>query len=122
MSAWTWLAVALLGGAAACARFLVVRVVSLLAGGNLPLGVLTVNISGSLLLGLLAGLAAGGDFLLLAGTATLGSYTTFSTWMFEMQRLTEDSRRGAALANVLLSLLLGLAAVALGRTIGAQLR
>jgi CrcB protein len=121
MSAWTWLAVALLGGAAACARFLVVRLASRLAGGNLPLGVLTVNISGALLLGLLAGLAVGGQLLLLAGTATLGSYTTFSTWMFETQRLAENSRRRAALANVVVSLLLGLAAVALGRTIGAQL-
>jgi fluoride exporter len=122
VSAWTWIAVALLGGAAACARFLIVRLVSRLAGGNLPVGVLAVNVSGSLLLGLLVGLAAGGELLVLAGTATLGSYTTFSTWMFETQRLAQGSRWRAALANVVVSLLLGLTAVALGRTIGAQLR
>jgi CrcB protein len=121
VSAWTWLAVALLGGVGACARFLVVSLVSRLAGGNLPLGVLAVNASGSLLLGLLVGLAVGGQLLVLAGTATLGSYTTFSTWMFETQRLAQGSRRRAALTNVVVSLLLGLAAVALGRTIGAHL-
>jgi fluoride exporter len=121
VSTWTWIAVALLGGAAACARFFVVSLVSRLAGGNLPLGVLAVNVSGSLLLGLLVGLAVGGELLALAGTATLGSYTTFSTWMFETQRLAQGSRRRAALANVVVSLLLGLTAVALGRTIGAQL-
>jgi fluoride exporter len=121
VSAQTWVGVALLGGAGACARFLVVSFVASLSEGNLPLGVLTVNVSGSLLLGLLSGLAVGGDLLVLAGTATLGSYTTFSTWMFETQRLAEGSRRRAAVANVLVSLLLGLAAVALGRTVGAQL-
>jgi fluoride exporter len=99
----------------------VVTFVSSMSDGNLPLGVLVVNVSGSLLLGLLSGLAVGGTLLVLAGTATLGSYTTFSTWMFETQRLAEASRLRAAIANVLVSLLLGLAAVALGRTVGAQL-
>ena len=42
------------------------------------------------MLGLFAGLALHGDALLLAGTALLGSYTTFSTWMFETHRLAED--------------------------------
>lgn len=121
MSTQTWLGVALLGGAGACSRFVLVSFVSSLSGGNLPLGVLAVNVSGSFALGLLSGLAAGGDLLVLAGSATLGSYTTFSTWLFETQRLAEGSRVRAAVANVLVSLLLGLAAVALGRTIGAQL-
>jgi CrcB protein len=121
MSAWTWLGVALLGGVGAGARFLVVALVSSRTGGNLPLGVLAVNASGSLLLGLLIGLAASGTLLVLAGTATLGSYTTFSTWMLETQRLAEGSRSRAAVANVLGSLALGVAAVLIGRKIGAQL-
>lgn len=121
MSVWTWIGVALLGGVGASARFVVVWAVAALSGGDLPLGVLAVNVSGSLLLGLLAGGAASGDLLVLCGAATLGSYTTFSTWMFETQRLAEGSRFRAAIANVLVSLLLGLAAVWLGRTIGARL-
>jgi CrcB protein len=121
MSVWTWIGVALLGGVGACARFLVVALIATRRSGNLPLGVLAVNLSGSLLLGLLAGLAVSGDLLVLTGTATLGSYTTFSTWMLETQRLAEDRRVRAAVLNVLVSLALGIAAVALGRTIGLHI-
>jgi CrcB protein len=121
VNAWTWVAVALLGGVGANARFLLVSLVAARSGGDLPLGVLAVNVSGSLLLGLLAGSGAGGDLLVLSGIATLGSYTTFSTWAFETQRLAENSRVGAAFANVIVSLALGFGAVALGRTLGAWL-
>jgi CrcB protein len=120
VSAWLWLGVALLGGAGAGARFLLDALISARASGALPLGTLAVNASGSLLLGLLAGLAVGGSLLVLAGTATLGSYTTFSTWMLETQRLAEDARAPAAILNVLVSLAVGVAAAALGRTIGAH--
>ena len=120
MSAWTWLGVALLGGAGANARFALDALVSARAGGGLPYGTLAVNASGSLLLGLLTGLALSGNALVLAGTATLGSYTTFSTWMLETHRLAEDTKTPAALANVLVSLAAGIAAAALGRTIGAH--
>jgi CrcB protein len=113
-----WLAVGVLGGLGAIARFAVDGAVGSRALGRLPLGTLVVNISGAALLGLLAGLALTGDALLLAGTAVLGSYTTFSTWMFETHRLGEDGEGHVAIANVLLSLLLGVAAAALGRAIG----
>jgi len=118
---WTWLGVALFGGAATCARFFVVALVSSRSGGNVPLGVLAVNASGSLLLGLLAGLTVSGSLLVLAGSATLGSYTTFSTWMLETQRLAEGARSRAAIANVFVSLVLGVGAILLGRTLGARL-
>lgn len=120
MSVWTWLGVALLGGAGANARFLIDGLTSARAGGELPFGTLAVNASGSLLLGLVTGFALGGSALVLAGTATLGSYTTFSTWMLETQRLAEDAKLPAALLNVLVSLAVGVAAAALGRTIGAH--
>jgi CrcB protein len=109
--------VALLGGVGANARFLVHSLVTAHAGSELPLGTLVVNASGSLLLGLLAGVSLSGDALVLVGTATLGSYTTFSTWMLETQLLAADGRRGAALLNVLVSLALGLGALALGRVV-----
>jgi CrcB protein len=113
-----WLCVGLLGGLGALARFLIDAVVSAGTGGQIPLGTLVVNLSGSLLLGLLVGVALHGDAYLLAGTATIGSYTTFSTWMFESHRLAEGERRWILLANVALSLVLGVAAAALGRAIG----
>jgi CrcB protein len=120
VSAIVWVAVALLGGAGAVARFALDAAISARAGRQLPIGTLAVNASGALLLGGLTGLAVSGDALVLAGTATLGSYTTFSTWMLETHRMREDARFLPALANVILSLGLGIGAAALGRAIGAH--
>jgi fluoride exporter len=118
MSASLWIAVAALGALGAIARLLVEDVVSSRLPLAFPAGTLAVNLSGTFLLGLLAGAALTGDALVLAGGATLGSYTTFSTWMLETHSLAEDARRPAALANVILSVLLGLGAMALGRALG----
>jgi CrcB protein len=75
-------------------------------------------VSGAVILGLLAGLALGHDAALLAGTAAVGSYTTFSTWMLETQRLTEERQHGKAALNVAASLAAGVAAAALGQLLG----
>ena len=85
------------------------------------MGTLAVNLSGTFVLGLLAGVALTGNAMLLAGSATIGSYTTFSTWMLETHSLAEDRRRTAAIANVLVSVVVGLGAVALGRVLGGAL-
>jgi CrcB protein len=74
-------------------------------------------VSGSFLLGLLNGLGVAGDALLLAGTALLGSYTTFSTWMLESHRLGEDGEPARMWLNLAVSLVAGLAAAALGRAL-----
>jgi CrcB protein len=118
MSVVTWAGVAVLGGAGAVARFVVDGAVAGRFDPDLPVGTLAVNLSGAFLLGLVAGLALTGDVLLLVGTATLGSYTTFSTWMLETQRLVEDGEGRDAVVNIVLSLAAGIAAVALGRAIG----
>ncbi len=116
-----WASVPLLGGAGAVARVLVGSIAALRVGGRFPFGTLLVNATGSLLLGLLAGLAVSGNLLVLAGGATLGSYTTFSTWMLETHRLAEDAERLIAAANVILSLGIGIGAAAIGHLIGQQL-
>jgi CrcB protein len=121
VSVWVWVGVALLSGIAALARFLLIALVSARAAGTFPLGTFVVNITGASLLGLLTGLAVEGDALVLIGTATLGSYTTFSTWMLETERLTEDGRLAVAGFNILLSLSVGVGAIALGRAIGMQI-
>jgi fluoride exporter len=121
VSPGTWIAVALLGGLGAVARFSVDWLVSLRLGFRFPFGTLAVNLSGAFLLGLLSGAAVGGNARLLAGTAALGAYTTFSTWMLETQELAQRGESRAALANVALSAAAGLAAAALGHAIGAQL-
>ncbi len=121
MTLLTWIAVVLLGGVGASARFLVDWLVSLRLGFRFPYGTLVVNLSGAFLLGLLAGAAVDGDARLLAGTATLGSYTTFSTWMLETREQAQRGERRAAAVNVVGSLALGLGAAALGHALGAQL-
>jgi len=121
VSAAVWVGVAIFGGVGALARFFVDAAIGSRAGREFPLGTLAVNVSGALALGLVVGLAFSGDVLMLAGPATLGSYTTFSTWMFETQRLAEEGEFVNALANVLVSLAAGFAAVALGHAIGAAL-
>jgi CrcB protein len=121
MSILIWVAVALIGGAGSLARFLVDGAVSAAGGRDFPFGTMAVNISGAVLLGLVTGLTLGNDEALLAGTAAVGSYTTFSTWMLETQRLAEERQYRKAVLNVVVSLVLGVAAAALGRLIGAQL-
>jgi CrcB protein len=79
---------------------------------------LVVNLSGSFLLGLIVGAGASRHVSTVLGTATLGSYTTFSTWMLETHRPAQDGEVSLAWLNVSLSLLLGLAAVEIGRTLG----
>jgi CrcB protein len=121
MSILIWMAVALIGGAGSIARFLVDGAISSAVGRDFPFGTMVVNISGAVILGLLTGLALGHDEALLAGTAAVGSYTTFSTWMLETQRLAEERQYRKAVANVVISLVLGVAAAAVGRLLGAQL-
>ena len=121
MTVLIWTAVVLIGGAGSVVRFLIDGVVSSAAGRDFPFGTMAVNLSGALVLGLLTGLALGHDQALLAGTAAVGSYTTFSTWMLETQRLAEERQYREAVVNVVISLVLGVAAAAAGRLIGAQL-
>jgi CrcB protein len=119
VTALLWLGVGMLGGVGALGRFLLDAAVSLRLGRQFPVGTLVVNTSGALLLGLLVGLGVGGQVLLLAGAATLGSYTTFSTWMLESHRLGEDGELALATANLAVSLLAGVAAAAAGWALGA---
>ena len=76
-------AVLLIGGTGSVLSFLVDRTVAERFARSFPLGTLTVNFTGAAMLGIITGLALTGDAVLLAGTAAVGSYTTFSTWMLE---------------------------------------
>jgi CrcB protein len=116
-----WVGVAFLGGCGALARFGLTLLVADRLHPHLPLGTLAVNLSGAFLLGLLAGAALEGDARLLFGAGLLGSYTTFSTWMLETQRIGEAGRQRIAVANLVLSIALGVAAAALGRYLGLHL-
>lgn len=116
-----WVAVTVLGGAGAVGRLVLDAALSERTGDAFPWGTLAVNLSGAFLLGLLTGAEVTGDSLLLAGTALLGSYTTFSTWMLESHRLGEDGESGRMWLNIALPLVAGLGAAALGRVLGGLL-
>ncbi len=90
-----WIGAALVGGVGALARFHLDAFVELPSAGEFPLGTLVVNLLGAFCLGLLTGLSITGDTLLVAGTALLGSFTTFSTVMLETERLGEEGERRA---------------------------
>jgi len=116
-----WAGVMLIGGIGSVLRFLVDRTVTRRLARPFPFGTLTVNISGAALLGFLGGLALSREAALLAGTAFVGAYTTFSTWMLETQRLGEERRIRAADANLVVSVVLGIAAAFLGQWVAEQL-
>jgi len=121
LTVFIWTGVLLAGGAGAVLRFYVDAIVSSAAGRDFPFGTLVVNLSGALLLGLLTGLVLSSNTELVAGTGVIGSYTTFSTWLLETQRLAEERQHRKVVANVIVSLVFGVAAAALGRLIGAHL-
>lgn len=110
-----WLGVCVVGGLASVARFVVHGLFPRDSEAGFPVGTLAVNVSGSFLIGLLAGAGVTGDAYLLAGTATIGSYTTFSTWILDSERLVRHGRSARAALNVAGSLVLGVAAAELGR-------
>jgi CrcB protein len=116
-----WVGIALLGGAGALLRFRLDGLVQQRTAGALPLGTLVVNVIGAFGAGLLTGLSVGNTALVLVGTGLLGSFTTFSTWMLETERLAEEGVERLALVNVLVPLACGLAAATLGWGVGAML-
>ncbi|WP_422936546.1 fluoride efflux transporter CrcB [Sinomonas sp. P47F7] len=92
------------GGVGAAARFVVDGLVRARARTALPVGTILINVSGSFLLGLLAGATLRGapsGLLAIAGTGFLGGYTTFSTASVETIRLVQAKRPGTAALNAL---------------------
>jgi len=112
------LVVALAAGLGAVARYAVDVVVQQRTGREFPLGTLTVNVTGSFLLGLVTGLAAHhglpGTPTTVLGIGFAGGYTTLSTWAFESLALAEDGDFVRVATNVVGSMLAGLAAAAAG--------
>ncbi len=106
-------------------RFLLSLAVHAVVRTSFPLGTLIVNITGCLAIGFLA-VALGGPMareehraLLIIGL--LGGYTTFSTFGRETMSLLHNGQIAGALANILLSNLLGLVGVWVGWSIGMRM-
>ena len=124
MNALTLLAVALAGGVGAAARLVVDGVVRARVPASFPLGIMLVNVSGSLVLGLITGLALGGlvapEWQLILGGGLLGGYTTFSTASYETVRFVQDRRYVAALTNGVGMLIASVLAAGLGLWFGLR--
>lgn len=120
-SALVWIGVGVVGAAGALSRFFLDGAVGRRLGRSFPYGTLVVNATGSFALGALVGATLGEDAYRLTGTGFVGAYTTFSTWMFESYRLTEDGETVSALLNITASLAVGIGVALLGRHVGASL-
>lgn len=114
----TTLAVALAGAVGAAARFSVERWVTQRLDHGFPWGTALVNITGSLMLGIVVGLATGHGLEpsveSIAAAGFLGGYTTFSTYAVETVRLVENRLVLRAGVYALGSAALSIAAAALG--------
>jgi CrcB protein len=113
------------GAVGALLRYEVELAVRRRRGTHLPLGILVINVTGSFVLGTLTGLAVHHGLpttvVTVVGTGLIGAYTTFSTFSFDTVTLVEHGRARAAAGNLLVSLVLGLAAAGLGLVLGQAL-
>lgn len=114
----TLLLVAFLGGLGAATRFVVDGLIRGRRSRAFPLATVLINVSGSALLGLLAGASAYHSLpttvYVVAAVGFCGGYTTFSTAMVETVRLAQQGDYRRAVANALGTLLLAVGAAALG--------
>ncbi|NQX28468.1 fluoride efflux transporter CrcB [Microbacteriaceae bacterium VKM Ac-2854] len=122
MNVLLFVALSIAGGLGAAVRLLVDGVVRARVRLAYPVGTTVINVSGSLLLGLITGLALehviAPEWRLVLGTGFLGGYTTFSTASYETVRLLAQGRRWASLANGVGMLVASVAAAGLGLWLG----
>ena len=117
------LSVAVGGAAGALARYGTVVAYQRFAPTTFPLAILTVNVLGSLLFGLMWAYAEDRDWIsenmrLLVLTGFLGSFTTFSTFAFDEAMFIRSGSWAIFVANLLISNTAALAAVFIGFRVG----
>jgi CrcB protein len=110
----TLLLIALGAAIGAPLRYLTDRAVQSRHDSVFPWGTLTVNVAGSLILGLLTGLPASAAVTAVLGTGFCGALTTYSTFSYETLRLAQEGARFYAMMNVVASVVAGLGAAAVG--------
>ena len=107
------------GGIGSMLRFGIAQAVQRVAGGAFPVGTLAVNVLGCLAIGFVVGrFDAAGEMASQAKAfwvvGLFGGFTTFSAFGLDTVGFLREQQYGSAVANVLLQLLLGLLAVAVG--------
>ena len=124
MAIWLQYTLVAIGGAlGATLRFAIEQGSQRWYGGQFPLGTLMANLLGCLIIGILLGSGMGQRFpglRLGLGVGFLGALTTFSTFKAEIWSHLQEGSWTLALANVGISLVAGLAMVALGAELGKR--
>ena len=119
----TLVLVSVAGGLGAAARLVLDGLISGRLRLAYPIGTTVINVTGSLLLGLITGLAIHHgmppQWHLILGSGFLGGYTTFSTASVETVRLLQDGRYRAAVINGLGMLVVSVLAASLGLWLGS---
>jgi CrcB protein len=125
MSTLAWVAFLVAAAVGAPARYLLDGWVQDRTRGAFPWGTFAVNVSGCAALGVLTGLGLYHELApttrTVVGTGGLGAYTTFSTFTFETVRLAEEGAVADALLNVAATMVVGLAAAAIGLALMAAI-
>lgn len=118
MTATTWVEFSIAAAVGAIARYTLDTLISHRVQGAFPWGTFVINVSGSLTLGVLTGLALYHGLeshpRVVLGTGFCGAFTTFSTFTFETIRLAEERATTEAAVNLGGTLIAGAAAAALG--------
>ncbi len=112
------LSVAAFGGLGAVLRYVMDNLITRVAGSNFPLGTWTINILGSIAIGVLTGWLVvahpNHHAYALWGTGLLGGFTTASTFGVEVASLATGGRMAAACLSALSCMALALGGGALG--------
>ncbi|MCQ1957650.1 fluoride efflux transporter CrcB [Arthrobacter sp. zg-Y826] len=124
MTPGIFLLLALAGGFGAVARFIVDGLIRDHLKTDFQWATTIINVSGSLVLGLLTGLTiehfVSTDLSIVIGTGFLGGYTTFSTASYETVQLIKEGRYGASFISGIVMLVLSVAAAVIGLWVGAS--
>ena len=125
MTPLLFLAIAVAGGVGAVCRFVLDGLLTSLSEADFPWPTVLINITGSLLLGLITGFAVSGllseAWRLVLGTGFLGGYTTFSTASVDTIRLLQQRRWTAGIVHGLGTLVIAVGAAGLGLGLGLWL-
>lgn len=125
MTPWIFVALCAAGGVGAALRFVVDGLVRSRARSVFPWGTAVINVTGSLVLGVLTGLTLSAvlapQWVLVLGAGMMGGYTTFSTASIETMRLVQEREYVMAATNGLVVLVVTVAVGFGGLWLGSAL-
>lgn len=119
----TVIMIALGAAVGAPARYLTDRAVQSRHETVFPWGTLIVNVVASLIMGVVTGAAGNlsGPAASAIGTGFCGALSTYSTFSYEVMRLSSEGARFQAALNICISIVAGVGAAAFGWSIGTGL-